>query len=188
VEKLFFFISNIVKVNVGTREAEVFPYAVTLFLFLAIGNAIGLLPYAFSFTSQIVVTIGIAIAVFVASIIIGIRMQGARYVRHFCPAGIPGYLVPFFVVIELMSFLFRPISLGVRLFANMVAGHIMIKVIAGFAVSITGVAVLTPLAAVPIAFDVLLNIFKLAVCGLQAYVFVILSCMYIAESLDTASH
>jgi F-type H+-transporting ATPase subunit a len=188
VEKLFFFVGNIVKVNIGTREAEVFPYAVTLFLFLAVGNAMGLLPYAFSFTSQIVVTIGIAVAVFIASIIVGIRTQGTRYIRHFCPAGIPSYLVPFFVIIELMSFLFRPISLGVRLFANMVAGHIMIKVIAGFAVSISSVAVLTPLAAVPIAFDVLLNIFKLAVCGLQAYVFVILSCMYLAESLETASH
>jgi F-type H+-transporting ATPase subunit a len=92
------------------------------------------------------------------------------------------------VVIELMSFLFRPISLGVRLFANMVAGHIMIKVIAGFSVSIAGVTMLSPFAVGPIVFDVLLNIFKLAVCGLQAYVFVILSCMYLAESLETASH
>jgi F-type H+-transporting ATPase subunit a len=188
VEKLFFFVGNVVKVNVGTRGDVVFPYAVTLFLFLAIGNMIGLLPYAFSFTSQIIVTIGIAMAVFVTSIVVGIRMQGTQYIRHFCPAGIPGYLTPFFVVIELMSFLFRPISLGVRLFANMVAGHIMIKVIAGFAVSAAGVTILTPLAIMPITFDILLDIFKLAVCGLQAYVFVVLSCMYIAESLGTASH
>jgi F-type H+-transporting ATPase subunit a len=128
-----------------------------------------------------------AAAVFLSSILIGLRNQGFGYFRHFCPSGIPGYLAPFFIVIELMSFFFRPISLGIRLFANMVAGHIMIKVIAGFAVSIAGITFISYFAAIPVIINVLLNIFKLAVCMLQAYVFVVLSCMYLSESLEVST-
>jgi F-type H+-transporting ATPase subunit a len=135
----------------------------------------------------LIVTIGMASAVFFASIAIGIRTQGIRYFRHFCPAGVPSYLVPFFLVIESMSFLFRPISLGVRLFANMVAGHIMIKVISGFAVSLSGMKCWAWMAILPISVNVLLNVFKLAVCVLQAYVFVMLSCMYLSESMEVSA-
>jgi F-type H+-transporting ATPase subunit a len=187
IEKLFFFIEDIVKTNIGSKWILIFPYIISLFLFIMIGNILGLFPFAFSFTSQLVVTLGMAIAVFVSSIIIGIRNQGLGYFKHFCPNGIPGYLIPFFVVIEMMSFLFRPISLGIRLFANMVAGHIMIKVISGFAVSIAGVAFVSYLAVIPVTINVLLNVFKLAVCMLQAYVFVVLSCMYLSESFKTSA-
>jgi F-type H+-transporting ATPase subunit a len=153
-----------------------------------VGNIIGLFPFAFSFTSQLVVTIGMAVAVFISSIIVGIKSQGKKYFKHFCPDGIPGYLAPIFILIEMMSFLFRPISLGLRLFANMVAGHIMIKVMAGFAVSLAGITVMAYVSAVPVAINILLNIFKLVVCVLQAYVFVVLTCMYLAESLEETAH
>ena len=188
VEKLFFFIGNIVKSNIQKKSIEVFPYITALFLFIMFGNILGLFPFAFSYTTQICVTIGMAIIVFVASIVIGFMTQGISYLRRFCPSGLPRYLVPFFIVIELMAFLFRPLSLGIRLFANMVSGHIMIEVMAGFASMIAGVMVLSYFAIVPLAVDVILTLFKLAVCMLQAYIFVVLSCMYISESLETQKH
>ena len=188
VEKMFFFIGGVVKANSGKKGIEIFPYMFVLFLFIMIGNIVGLFPFAFSFTSQICVTIGMALIVFIASIVVGFLNQGMRYFRRFCPSGIPGYLAPFFVVIEILSFLFRPISLGIRLFANMVSGHIMIEVIASFAASIASIAALSVLSIFPIAVDVLLNLFKLVVCMLQAYVFVVLSCMYLSESLEEPAH
>ena len=184
IEGIFFFVGDILKTNLGKKGAEFFPYMISLFMFIMVGNVFGLFPFAFSFTSQIVVTLGLAVVVFLASIVIGLWRKGFGYFRHFCPNGVPLYLAPFFVVIELMSFVFRPISLGMRLFANMVAGHIMIKVIAGFAVSIAGAHTLSFCAAVPVLVNVFLNLFKLVICVLQAYVFVVLSCIYIAESVE----
>lgn len=184
IEKAFFFVGDIVKTNSGKHGIEIFPYMMTLFLFIMTGNIVGLFPFAFSFTSQICITIGMAMLVFIASIVIGLINQGLKYFKRFCPPGIPGYLIPFFIVIEIMSFLFRPVSLGIRLFANMVSGHIMIEVIAGFAASIASIAALSYFSIIPIAVNVLLNMFKLVVCMLQAYVFVVLSCMYLSESLQ----
>ncbi|MDR2598392.1 MAG: F0F1 ATP synthase subunit A [Holosporales bacterium] len=183
IERMFFFIGDIVKTNAGDQGIRLFPYMFALFLFICLGNIIGLLPFAFSFTSQLIVTIGMASIVFISSIVIGLYRNGLHYFRHFCPPGLPSYIIPFFIIIELMSFMFRPISLGIRLFANIVAGHVMIKIIAGFAVSFVSVVTLSGFAIVPIAFNVLMNAFKLAVCVLQAYVFVVLSCMYLAESM-----
>jgi F-type H+-transporting ATPase subunit a len=188
IEKIFFFTGNIVKTNINRNGILVFPYIISLFLFIMIGNIIGLFPYAFAFTSQLVVTLGMAVIVFISSIIIGIQHHGIGYFKRFCPAGVPGYLAPILIIIEIMSFLFRPVSLGVRLFANMMAGHIMIKVIAGFAVSLAGIALTAYISAIPVALNILLNIFKLVVCMLQAYVFAVLTCMYLAESLEDAAH
>ena len=188
VEKLFFFVGGIVKSNTGKKGVEIFPYMIALFLFIMFGNVIGLFPFAFSYTSQLCVTVGMALMVFVASIIIGIMNQRRTYFKRFCPSGIPGYLIPIFIVIELLSFLFRPISLGIRLFANMVSGHIMIEVIAGFAASIASITMFSYFSAVPVAVNVALNLFKFVVCMLQAYVFVVLSCMYLSESLESQTH
>ena len=168
------------KSNVGKKGIELFHYMMTLFLFIMIGNVVGLFPFAFSYTSQLCITIGMASIIFVASIIICLINQKMTYFRRFCPSGIPGYLIPFFVIIEFLSFMFRPLSLGIRLFVNMVSGHIMIEVIAGFAASIASVAVFSYFSAVPVAVNVELNLFN--VCMLQAYVFVVLSCMYLSES------
>jgi F-type H+-transporting ATPase subunit a len=184
VEGLFLISGGIVKTNVGQKSVEIFPYMFSIFMFIMFGNILGLFPFAFSFTSQIVVTMGMSSLIFIASIIIGLRTQGAHYFRHFCPEGIPSYIAPFFTVIELMSFLFRPISLGVRLFANMVSGHIMIKVMASFAVSIAGVTAFSYASIIPVVVDTFLNVFKLVVCILQAYVFVVISCIYLSESME----
>jgi F-type H+-transporting ATPase subunit a len=188
IEKLFFFVGDIVKTNINRSVEQVFPYAISLFLFIVIGNVVGLIPYAFSFTSQIIVTLGMAVLVFIATVAIGLKKRGLGYFRHFCPSGVPGYLAPVLILIEIMSFLFRPISLGLRLFANMLAGHIMIKVMAGFAVTMAGVSLASGLAIVPVAVNILLDLFKLIVCILQAYVFVVLTCMYWAESLEEQAH
>ncbi|MDR0695697.1 MAG: F0F1 ATP synthase subunit A [Holosporales bacterium] len=188
LEKLFFFVGDIVKMNIKRSGVQVFPYVISLFLFIVIGNVVGLIPYAFSFTSQIIVTLSMASLVFLASVAIGLKRSGIRYFRHFCPSGVPGYLAPILVLIEIMSFLFRPVSLGIRLFANMLAGHIMINVMAGFAMTLAGASMAASLAAVPVAVNVLLDIFKLIVCMLQAYVFVVLTCMYWAESLEEQAH
>jgi F-type H+-transporting ATPase subunit a len=182
-EHLYFFVTGIVKTNAGKNGIKIFPYMFALFLFIGIGNLVGLLPFAFSFTSQLIITVGMACIVFVSTIIVGLACNGLRYFSHFCPKGLPCYIIPFFIVVELISFIFRPISLGIRLFANIVSGHVMIKVIAGFATSFASVVALSGFTVVPIAFNVLLNVFKLAVCVLQAYVFVVLSSMYLAESI-----
>lgn len=187
VEELFSITGNIVKTNIQNQSIVFFPYMFSLFMFVMFGNVLGLFPFAFSFTSQLVVTLGMALIVFIASIIIGIKNQGTHYFRHFCPEGVPLYIAPFFTLIELLSFLFRPISLGVRLFANMVSGHIMIKVMASFALSIAGISMFSYMSIIPIAINALLNIFKLIVCILQAYVFVVLSCIYISESVKRPS-
>jgi len=189
LEELFNFIHGIIDSNVSEKGAQLFPYILTLFMFITIGNMVGLFPYAFSFTSQLVVTLCMACLVFIASIIVGFYNQGLHYLKHFCPDGIPIYIAPFFVVIELMSFAFRPISLGIRLFANMVSGHIMIKIIASFAVSLASLSFLSGgLAVIPVTVNILLNIFKLVVCVLQAYVFSVLSCIYLSESLAVVKH
>ncbi|GHT88571.1 ATP synthase subunit a [Alphaproteobacteria bacterium] len=188
VECAFSFIGSIIKTNVPKKCAEVFPYMIALFLFIVLGNVAGLFPFAFSFTSQLIVTLGIAMAVFLASIIVGFCNQGISFLSRFVPSGVPGYLAPFMIVIELMSFFFRPISLGIRLFANMVSGHIMIEVIASFAASMAGILAISYFAVVPVVVNVLLNAFKLIVCGLQAYVFVVLSCIYLSESFEKPAH
>lgn len=187
-ESLFFFAGNIVKTNCGKNDILIFPYIFSLLLFIMFGNLIGIFPFTFSFTTQIVVTVGIALMVFISSIVIGFVRLGKQYLRHFCPEELPGYITPLFVIIEVMSFLFRPISLGLRLFANMVSGHIMIKVMASFAVSLAGLSFFSFFAVMPVAINVLLNVFKMVVCVLQAYVFAVLSCIYLAESFDSTEH
>ena len=187
IEQLFFFVGNIVGSKLKSHSVALFPYMMALFLFILFGNVFGLFPFAFSFTSQIVITIAMASAVFLASIILGFVNHGIHYLRHFCPKEIPIYIAPFFVIIELMSFLFRPISLGIRLFANMFSGHIMLEIVAGAAVAAAASAspFIESLSIVPIAINVLLDIFKLIVCVLQSYVFVVLSCEYLSESFST---
>ena len=182
IEKLFYFIGSIVGTKLKNQSVTFFPYILALFLFILFGNIFGLFPFAFSFTSQLLVTISMASIVFITSVVLGLANYGIGYFRHFCPSGLPVYIRPLFVVIELMSFLFRPVSLGTRLFANMFSGHIMLGIIAGFAVTMSSIPLLSSVAIVPIAINVLLDIFKLIVCVLQSYVFIVLSCEYLAES------
>jgi len=160
-----------------------FPFVFTLFLFVLFSNLIGLIPYTFTVTSQIVVTGALALLVIGIVIVYGLLHNGLGFLKLFVPSGVPAVLLPFIVPIEFISFLSRPVSLSVRLFANMLAGHITLKVMGGFVVSLLGAGVFAVLAPLPFAMAVILTAFELLVAVLQAYVFAILTCVYLRDAI-----
>ena len=137
-EMMYEFVAEMVRSNVGHEGRPYFPFIFTLFVFLLFGNMLGLIPYSYTFTSQIVVTFAMAAFVFVAVTLIALFKHGLHFFSFFVPAGAPKVLIPFLIVIEVISYFVRPVSLSVRLFANMLAGHTMLKVFAGLAVMISG--------------------------------------------------
>jgi len=137
-EMMYEFISDMVSSNVGNAGRPYFPFIFTLFVFLLFGNMLGLIPYSYTFTSQIVVTFVLAAFIFIGVTLIAIFKHGFHFLSFFVPPGAPKVLIPFLIVIEVVSYFVRPVSLSVRLFANMLAGHTMLKVFAGLAVMITG--------------------------------------------------
>lgn len=174
------FMCDMVRNHLGSRGEALAPYISSIFLFILLGNMLGLIPYSFTFTSQLWVTLTFSISVFVASIIMGFAIHGWHFLHLFCPSGVPGWLKPFLSLIEVISFLSRPISLAVRLFANMVAGHIMLKIFAGFVVNLQ---TMPYLAILPFALNMALIGFEVLVAILQAYVFAILTCIYWRDAL-----
>jgi F-type H+-transporting ATPase subunit a len=160
-----------------------FPFVFTLFLFVLFCNVIGLIPYTFTVTSQIAVTGALALLVIGIVVVYGFMHNGTRFLRLFVPSGVPIALMPFLVPIEIISFLSRPVSLSVRLFANMLAGHITLKVMGGFVVSLLGAGFFAVLAPLPFAMAIILTAFELLVAVLQAYVFAILTCVYLNDAI-----
>ena len=171
------FIANMVRENVGSEGRGYFPFIFTLFLFILFGNLFGMIPYAYTFTSQIIVTFAMAITVFVGVTVIGLIRHGLHFFSLFVPSGTPVVMAPLLVPIEIISYFVRPVSLSVRLFANMMAGHTMMKVFGGFAVlmGVLGVA--------PVALLVALTGFEILVAFLQAYVFTVLTCLYLHDAI-----
>jgi F-type H+-transporting ATPase subunit a len=155
-----------------------FPFIFTLFMFVLFANMLGMIPYTFTVTSHIIVTFALAIVVFIGVTIIGFIKHGAGYLKLFVPSGVPVFLLPLLVVIEVISYLTRPVSLSVRLFANMMAGHTMLKVFGSFVV---GLGIIGGWA--PLAFMVAFTGLEVLVAFLQAYVFAILSCIYLNDAL-----
>ena len=155
-----------------------FPFVLTLFLFILFANVLGLVPYSFTVTSHIIVTLALALVVFIGATVIGFIRNGAGYLKLFVPSGVPALLLPLVVVIEIVSYFIRPLSLSIRLFANMMAGHMMLKVMAGFVVMLGVTAGWLPLAAM-----VGLMGLELLVAALQAYVFALLTCMYLNDAM-----
>ncbi len=182
-EQFYNLIFSTTRTYLGTSGGKFFPYIMGLFLFIFFGNTLGLIPYFFTFTSHIVVTLFLSIFVFIASIVAGLITHGWGFFRHFMPRGVPLYLAPLLVPVEIISFFSRPISLAVRLFANMVAGHVMLKVFAGFAAVLLTHEFLHFLSLAPIIVSIIINGFELMVCFLQAYVFTILTCIYLNEAI-----
>ncbi|WP_041793658.1 F0F1 ATP synthase subunit A [Pararhodospirillum photometricum] len=178
-ELMYEFIANMIRDNVGKEGMKYFPYIFTLFVFVFLGNMIGMLPYSFTFTSHIAVTAGLAIAVFVVVTIIGFARHGTHYLRMFFPHGAPLATAPILIPIELISYLSRPFSLSVRLFANMTVGHIMLKVLAGFVVALGIVGGLVPFAVV-----LGITVLEFFIAALQAYVFTILTCIYLNDAIN----
>jgi F-type H+-transporting ATPase subunit a len=172
------FIANMIRENVGTEGRRYFPFIFTLFMFILFGNLLGMIPYSFTYTSHIIVTFAMAAVVFVGVTVIGFARHGAKFLKLFVPSGVPVFLLPLLVVIEVLSYLTRPISLSVRLFANMMAGHTMLKVFAGFVVALGVLAGWAPL-----AFIVALTGLEIGIAFLQAYVFTILTCIYLNDAI-----
>ena len=176
-EVFYEFVANMIRDNVGSEGRKYFPFIFSLFMFVLFGNLLGMIPYTFTYTSHIIVTFALASVVFVGVTIIGFHRHGLHYLRMFFPHGAPIATALILVPIELISYLSRPLSLGVRLFANMTVGHIILKVVGGFVVAL-GV-----LGIVPMAFLGGVTVLEFGIALLQAYVFTILSCIYLHDAI-----
>ena len=178
VEMTYGFVAGTVKDNVGNEGRPYFPFIFTLFMFILFCNLFGMIPFSFTVTSHIIVTFALALAIFVGVTIIAIAKHGiGKFLGFFLPAGTPWWMAPIMYLIELFSYLARPVSLSIRLTANMMAGHTMLKVIAGFVVGM-GVAGILPLSLL-----VVLTGFEIFVAVLQAYIFTVLTCVYLNDAL-----
>lgn len=177
------FIRDMAVSTIGEKGTSFFPFVFAIFFFILAGNYLGLLPFSFTFTSHIVVTLALAVTVFLVAILTSLRFQGLGFFKHFMPEGVSLALAPILIPIEILSFLSRPVSLSIRLFANMVAGHVLLEVFASFTIMLAGLgAVGHVLAVAPVAINVALMALELLVGLLQAYVFAILTCIYIGEA------
>jgi F-type H+-transporting ATPase subunit a len=176
-EMSYEFIANLVRDNAGSEGKRFFPFIFSLFMFILFCNVLGMIPYTFTVTSHIIVTLAMALTVFIGVTIIGFVKNGWKFLHLFCPAGVPVLVMPLLIPIEIISYFVRPISLSVRLFLNMMVGHTMLKVFAGFVVllGIWGIG--------PLAFIVVFIGFEFFVALLQAYIFAVLSCLYLNDAL-----
>jgi len=181
-ESLYDFVAGMVRENVGDGGRPYFPFIFSLFLFVMFANVLGMVPLSFTVTSHIVVTFALALFIFVGVTIIGFARHGTHFLSFFVPHGVPAWLMPIMIPIEIISYFVRPISLSVRLFANMVAGHVILKLFAGFVVSL-GV-IFIPLGLVPLVMVVVFTGFEIFIALLQAYVFTILTCLYLNDALN----
>ncbi len=172
------FIAGMVRDNVGNAGKKYFPFVLTLFVFILFCNVLGLVPYSFTPTSHIIVTFAMAATVFIGVTFIGFARHGAHFVSFFVPKGVPFVLLLLLVPIEIISYFVRPFSLSIRLFANMLAGHTMLKVFGGFVVMLGIYAGWAPL-----AFIVVFTGLELLIAFLQAYVFAILTCLYLNDAI-----
>jgi F-type H+-transporting ATPase subunit a len=160
-----------------------FPFVFSLFMFIFFCNMLGMIPGAFTVTSHIIVTAALAAIVFLTVLVIGFAKNGLRFFKLFVPSGVPILILPLVVLIEIISFLSRPISHSVRLFANMLAGHITLKVFGGFVVMLLGAGSFAALAPLPLIMAIALTALEVLVAFLQAYVFTMLTCMYLNDAL-----
>jgi len=185
-EMFYEFVANMVRDNAGHDARPYFPFVFTIFMFVLIGNMIGMVPYTFTFTSHIIVTFTLAATVFVFVTVLALMKHGLHFFSFFMPHGAPIALAPILIPIEVISYLMRPVSLSIRLFANMMAGHTMLKVFAGFTVlMIGGLGAIGFVAGlVPLLINIALTGFEFLVAFLQAYVFSILTCLYIRDALE----
>ena len=184
VEMIYEFIANLVEEQVGSKGKKYFPLIFTLFTFILFSNLIGMIPYSFTTTSHLLVTFSLSVSIFIAVTFLGFQIHGIHFFSFLLPPGAPLALAPFLVVIELVSYSFRAISLGVRLFANMMAGHTLVKILSGFAWTMMSVGgIMTVVSIIPFLVVFALTFLEVGVACLQAYVFTILSCIYLNDSI-----
>lgn len=171
------FIAKMIRSNVGSEGRKYFPFIFTLFMFILFGNLLGMIPFGFTFTSHLAVTFGMAVVVFIGTTIIGFAKHGLHFFHFFLPHGTPWYIAPLLIPIEVLSYFTRPVSLSLRLFANMTAGHTLLKVFGGFVVGM-GIFGFVPLLAV-----IAVTGLEFLIAFLQAYVFTVLTCIYLNDAL-----
>ena len=177
VELCYGFIAKMVNDNMGKEGKPYFSFVFTIFVFVLFGNFLGMLPYSFTFTSHIAVTLTMALVIFILVTVIAFLKHGTKFFSFFLPAGVPIFLAPLMIAIEVISYFTRPFSLSIRLFANMMAGHTLLKVVGGF------VFPLGVLGFVPIAGLVAITGLEFLIAFLQAYIFTILTCIYINDAI-----
>jgi F-type H+-transporting ATPase subunit a len=183
-ELTYEFVASTIKSTAGSEGMKFFPFVFTLFTFILTVNIIGLIPYTFTVTTHIVITATLALSVFLTVLVYGFWKNGLHFFNLFVPKGIPIYILPLIVFIEVLSFVSRPISHSVRLFANMLAGHITLKVFASFITLLGGAGIFGIVGAtLPLALVVALTALELLVAFLQAYVFAILTCIYLNDAI-----
>ena len=178
-EGSYTFVAKMINDTAGSNAKSFFPFIFTLFMFVLSANMVGMLPYSFTVTSHIIVTFVLASIIFIGVTVLGFVKHGFKYLELFVPKGVPIVLLPLIVIIEIISYLSRPISLSVRLFANMMAGHTMLKVFGGFVISLGLLG-----GWLPLGFSVALTGLEILVAFLQAYVFAILTCIYLNDALN----
>jgi len=176
-ELAYEFIAGMVRTNVGSEGRPYFPFLFSLFYFILLGNLMGLMPFGYTFTSHLAVTLGMALVIFVGTTIIGFAKHGIGFFGFFLPHGTPWYVAPLLVPIEIISYFFRPVSLSLRLFANMTAGHTLLKVLAGFVVAAGFIGV------IPLVGVVAITGLEFLIAFLQAYVYTVLACIYLNDAL-----
>jgi F-type H+-transporting ATPase subunit a len=183
-EMSYEFAGSMLRSSTGAEGMRFFPLVFSLFMFILVANMIGMFPYFYTVTSQLVVTLALALIVFLTVVIAGIRRHGTRFFRLFVPSGVPLAILPLVSTIEVISFLSRPVSHSVRLFANMLAGHITLKVFAAFVASLGALGFVGVVGAIlPLIMTVAITALEFLVAGLQAYVFAVLTCLYLNDAL-----
>ena len=178
------FVATTIRSTAGSEGMKFFPLVFSLFMFILVANIVGLIPYTFTITSHIIITVSLALLVFLTVVIYGFAKNGLHFFKLFVPSGIPIFILPLVVFIEVFSFFLRPISHSVRLFANMLAGHIALKVFASFIPLLAGLGIAGYAGAVmPLGMVIALTALELLVAFLQAYVFAILTCIYLNDAI-----
>jgi F-type H+-transporting ATPase subunit a len=185
VSEVFYeFVADMIRGATGPEGMQFFPLVFSLFMFIFVANVMGLIPFSFTVTSHLIITVALALLVFLTVIVAGFLKHGLRFLKVFVPSGIPIYILPLVVTMEVFSFFVRPVSHSVRLFANMLAGHITLQVFAAFVIMLGGAGILGWFGAtLPFALIIALTALELLVAVLQAYVFAILTCIYLNDAL-----
>ena len=188
-EMAYEFVAGMVRSSAGESGMRFFPFVFAIFFFVLLSNLIGFIPYSFTVTSQLIITAALALMVFFTVVIVGIKDHGAQFFKVFVPPDVPIYILPLVVAIEVFSFFVRPVSHSVRLFANMLAGHITLNVFGAFVVMLLGAgAVFKAFAVLPFLMTIGLFALELLVAFLQAYVFAMLTCMYLNDAVHPGGH
>ncbi len=188
-EMTYEFVAGMLRDSAGSEGMRFFPLVFSLFLFILVANMFGMFPYFFTVTSHVIITVALAMLVFATVIIVGLARHGLGFFKLFVPSGVPVAILPLVVAIEVISFLARPVSHSIRLFANMLAGHITLKVFAGFIVSLGSLGFVGIVGAIlPLLMTIGLTALEFLVSFLQAYVFTMLTCMYLNDALHPGDH